>query len=130
MGKRICRAIIVGHRIGVQIFLQGIDTGAKRGHFRCRPRIEHGRHLAGHGGVADREVHTVAAQLPQPGVDPEETEGRRIEDSRDPATGLPVQIYMWASSAERGFVERTAGATMVLLAFLIAFLARLRCLLS
>lgn len=37
----------------------------------------------------------------------------------DPATGLPVQIYMWASSAERGFVERTAGATMVLLAFLI-----------
>ena len=36
-----------------------------------------------------------------------------------PATGLPVQIYMWASSAERGFVERTAGATMVLLAFLI-----------
>ncbi|MEM8643469.1 MAG: phosphate ABC transporter permease PstA [Pseudomonadota bacterium] len=37
----------------------------------------------------------------------------------DPATGLPVQIYMWAASAERGFVERTAGATMVLLAFLI-----------
>ena len=37
----------------------------------------------------------------------------------EPATGLPVQIYMWASSAERGFVERTAGATMVLLAFLI-----------
>lgn len=36
----------------------------------------------------------------------------------DPATALPVQIYMWATSAERGFVERTAGATMVLLAFL------------
>jgi phosphate transport system permease protein len=36
----------------------------------------------------------------------------------EPATALPVQIYMWATSAERGFVERTAGATMVLLAFL------------
>jgi len=36
----------------------------------------------------------------------------------DPATALPVQIYMWAQSAERGFVERTAGATMVLLGFL------------
>jgi phosphate transport system permease protein len=37
----------------------------------------------------------------------------------DPATALPVQIYMWATAAERGFIERTAGATMVLLAFLI-----------
>lgn len=34
----------------------------------------------------------------------------------EPATALPVQIYMWATAAERGFVERTAGATMVLLA--------------
>jgi len=37
----------------------------------------------------------------------------------EPATGLPVQIYMWATAAERGFIERTAGATMILLAFLI-----------
>ncbi len=37
----------------------------------------------------------------------------------EPATALPVQIYMWASSAERGFVERTAGATIVLLMFLV-----------
>ena len=29
-----------------------------------------------------------------------------------PSTALPVQIYMWATSAERGFVERTAGATI------------------
>ena len=36
----------------------------------------------------------------------------------EPATALPVQIYMWATSAERGFVERTAGATLVLLGFL------------
>ncbi len=36
----------------------------------------------------------------------------------DPATALPVQIYMWATEAERGFVEKTAGATMVLLAIL------------
>ena len=37
----------------------------------------------------------------------------------DPATALPVQIYMWATSAERGFVERTSGATLILLAVLI-----------
>ena len=36
----------------------------------------------------------------------------------DPATALPVQIYMWATAAERGFVERTSGATMILLLFL------------
>jgi phosphate transport system permease protein len=36
----------------------------------------------------------------------------------EPATALPVQIYMWATSAERGFVERTAGATIVLQMFL------------
>jgi phosphate transport system permease protein len=35
------------------------------------------------------------------------------------ATALPVQIYMWATEAERGFVERTAGATLVLLAFML-----------
>jgi phosphate transport system permease protein len=37
----------------------------------------------------------------------------------DPATALPVQIYLWADSPERGFVERTSAAIMVLLAFLI-----------
>ncbi|ALP53550.1 phosphate ABC transporter permease [Candidatus Tenderia electrophaga] len=37
----------------------------------------------------------------------------------DPATALPVQIYLWADSPERGFVERTAAAIMVLLGFLI-----------
>ncbi len=38
----------------------------------------------------------------------------------DAATVLPVQIYLWADSAERAFVERTSAATLVLLAFLIA----------
>ena len=37
-----------------------------------------------------------------------------------PAAALPVQIYIWADSPERGFAERTAAAIMVLLAFLIA----------
>jgi phosphate transport system permease protein len=36
-----------------------------------------------------------------------------------PATVLPVQIYMWASSPERGFVEKTAAAILVLLAFML-----------
>jgi len=37
----------------------------------------------------------------------------------DPATALPVQIFLWADSPERAFVEKTSGAILVLLAFLI-----------
>ncbi|MEM6904127.1 MAG: ABC transporter permease subunit, partial [Pseudomonadota bacterium] len=37
----------------------------------------------------------------------------------DPATALPVQIYIWADSPERAFTERTSAAIMVLLTFLI-----------
>ncbi len=38
----------------------------------------------------------------------------------DPATVLPVQIFLWADSPERAFVERTSAAILVLLAFLIS----------
>lgn len=37
----------------------------------------------------------------------------------DPATALPVQIYLWADSPERAFAERTSAAIIVLLVFLI-----------
>jgi len=37
----------------------------------------------------------------------------------DAATVLPVQIYLWSDSPERAFVEKTAAAIIVLLAFLI-----------
>ncbi|NND00278.1 MAG: phosphate ABC transporter permease PstA [Gammaproteobacteria bacterium] len=37
----------------------------------------------------------------------------------DAATVLPVQIFLWADSPERAFVEKTSAAIMVLLAFLI-----------
>lgn len=37
----------------------------------------------------------------------------------DPATVLPVQVYLWADSPERAFVARTSGAIMVLLGFLV-----------
>ncbi len=37
----------------------------------------------------------------------------------DPSTALPIQIYLWADTPERGFVERTSAAIMVLLLFLI-----------
>ncbi len=37
----------------------------------------------------------------------------------DPATALPVQIFLWSDSPERGIVERTAGAILVLIIFLI-----------
>ena len=38
----------------------------------------------------------------------------------DPATVLPVQIFMWADFPEPAFQQRTSAAIMVLLAFLIA----------
>ena len=38
----------------------------------------------------------------------------------DPATALPVQIYLWSDMPERAFVERTSAAIIVLLGFLIA----------
>jgi phosphate transport system permease protein len=37
----------------------------------------------------------------------------------DASTVLPVQIFMWADSAERGFVEKTSAAIIVLLVFLL-----------
>jgi phosphate transport system permease protein len=37
----------------------------------------------------------------------------------DPATVLPVQVFIWSDVPERAFVERTSGAIIVLLAFLI-----------
>jgi phosphate transport system permease protein len=38
----------------------------------------------------------------------------------DPATVMPVQIYLWADSPERAFVAKTSAAVVVLLAFLIS----------
>ncbi|MEM6812342.1 MAG: phosphate ABC transporter permease PstA [Pseudomonadota bacterium] len=37
----------------------------------------------------------------------------------DPATSLPVQVYLWANNPEMGFVEKTSAAIIVLLAFMI-----------
>ena len=37
----------------------------------------------------------------------------------DPATALPVQIYLWAESPERAFAEKTSAAILVLLGFLL-----------
>jgi phosphate transport system permease protein len=37
----------------------------------------------------------------------------------DPATALPVQIFLWADSPERAFAERTSAAIIVLLGFLL-----------
>jgi phosphate transport system permease protein len=37
----------------------------------------------------------------------------------DAATALPVQVYLWADSPERAFVERTSAAILVLLVFLL-----------
>lgn len=42
------------------------------------------------------------------------------EGLTDPATVLPVQIYLWADSPERAFAERTSAAIIVLLLFLVA----------
>ncbi|MBT6312002.1 MAG: phosphate ABC transporter permease PstA [Alphaproteobacteria bacterium] len=37
----------------------------------------------------------------------------------DPATVMPVQIYLWADSPERAFVARTSAGVMALLGFLM-----------
>ena len=37
-----------------------------------------------------------------------------------PATALPVQIFIWSDNVSRGFVEKTSGAIIVLLLFLLA----------
>ncbi len=37
----------------------------------------------------------------------------------DPSAALPVQVYLWADSPERAFVERTSAAIIVLLGFLL-----------
>lgn len=36
-----------------------------------------------------------------------------------PATALPVQIFLWSDNVSRGFVEKTSGAIIVLLVFLL-----------
>jgi phosphate transport system permease protein len=36
-----------------------------------------------------------------------------------PATALPVQIFIWSDNVSRGFVEKTSGAIIVLLIFLL-----------
>lgn len=38
----------------------------------------------------------------------------------DPATAMPVSIYIWASSPEAGFVEKTASGILVLVCILMA----------
>ncbi|MEK6204612.1 MAG: phosphate ABC transporter permease PstA, partial [Amylibacter sp.] len=37
----------------------------------------------------------------------------------EPATALPVQIFLWADASERAFVEKTSAAIIVLLVFLV-----------
>lgn len=41
------------------------------------------------------------------------------EGMLDPATALPVQVYSWASRADPAFIERSNGAIIVLLVFLV-----------
>lgn len=38
----------------------------------------------------------------------------------DPATVLPVQIFLWSDEVSRSFVDKTSAAILVLLAFLLA----------
>ncbi len=42
-----------------------------------------------------------------------------LEGFLDPATALPVQIYTWVTRSDPAFVERSNGAIIVLLAFLV-----------
>lgn len=42
-----------------------------------------------------------------------------VEGFLDPATALPVQVYSWASRSDPAFIERSSGAIIVLLVFLV-----------
>jgi phosphate transport system permease protein len=42
-----------------------------------------------------------------------------MEGFLDPATALPVQVYGWAQRADPAFIERSSGAIIVLLVFLV-----------
>ncbi|WP_066527800.1 phosphate ABC transporter permease PstA [Erythrobacter sp. CCH5-A1] len=42
------------------------------------------------------------------------------EGFSSPATVLPMQIFLWSDEVDRGFVERTSAAIIVLLVFLLA----------
>jgi phosphate transport system permease protein len=45
--------------------------------------------------------------------------GAPPEGFLDPATALPVQVYSWASRSDPAFIERSNGAIIVLLVFLV-----------
>lgn len=42
------------------------------------------------------------------------------EGLTDPATALPVQIFLWSDELDPGFIEKTSAAIIVLLLFLLA----------
>jgi phosphate transport system permease protein len=42
-----------------------------------------------------------------------------VQGFLDPATALPVQVYSWASRSDPAFIERSNGAIIVLLVFLL-----------
>ena len=82
------------------------------------------RPAAGDARHADRRDHRHGARAGRDRAAADDRHGRlhrrRARSGfTDPATVLPVQIYLWADSPERGFVERTSAAIMVLLAFLL-----------
>ena len=39
----------------------------------------------------------------------------------EPATVMPVQIFIWSSGSERAFEARTAAAILILLSLMIVF---------
>ena len=43
----------------------------------------------------------------------------RFDGFTSPATVLPMQIFLWSDEIDRGFVERTSAAIIVLLLFLL-----------
>ena len=50
-----------------------------------------------------------------------DTPSLSLDGFTDPATVMPVQIFLWSDGAERAFEPRTAAAILVLLALMIVF---------
>lgn len=87
--------------------------------------ISHRHPAPGLAGHANRSHHRHGARFGRNRTAADDRHGGPFivdvpQGFSDPATVLPVQIYLWADSPERAFVERTSAAIMVLLCLLLA----------
>ena len=114
-----------GRGIGRMLLTQMVQEAAARRRM-CNPRAESFSPHVGPPGPARIPVGPaigMARRLGKPA--PRLMIGMRAfvatppGDFTSPATVLPVQIFLWSDEIDRGFIERTSAAIVVLLIFLL-----------